>query len=91
MKSITLVNFVPALEGETTTPLGPLYITLILENAGCEVDFLDYQLISHENPLTQESILDFLLDPYETVGVSCYFNMLPFVLLMEIMEDLRFI
>ena len=81
MKSITLVNFVPALEGETTTPLGPLYITSILENVGCEVDFRDYQLVSHEKSLTQKSILDFLSDPHDTVGVSCYFNTLPFVLL----------
>jgi anaerobic magnesium-protoporphyrin IX monomethyl ester cyclase len=81
VKSITLVNFVPALEGETTTPLGPLYVTSILENAGYEVDFRDYQLVLYQNPLTQKSILDFLSDTHDTVGVSCYFNTLPFVLL----------
>ncbi|MBU7017363.1 MAG: radical SAM protein [Theionarchaea archaeon] len=81
MKSITLVNFVPTLEGETTTPLGPLYVASILENAGCEVDFRDYQLVSNQNALTQKRILDFFSNAHNTVGVSCYFNTLPFVLL----------
>lgn len=81
MKSITVVNFVPRLQGETTIPLGPLYIASVLEQAGCDVDFRDYQLSSYENPLHQGTILDFLSDSQEFLGIGCLFNALPFILL----------
>jgi len=91
MKSMTVINFVPRLQGETTIPLGPLYITSVLEHANCEVDFRDYQLASYENPLSQDSILDFLSDSQETLGISCLFNALPFILpsLQKIKEDVE--
>jgi hypothetical protein len=53
MKHMTLVNFVPRLEGDTTIPLGPLYIAAVLEQVGCSVDFRDYQLAHYEVPLSQ--------------------------------------
>lgn len=81
MKAMTVVNFVPRLEGETTIPLGPLYITSVLEQAGCDVDFRDYQLVSHPHQLSQEAMVNFLSDSHNTLGVGCLFNTLPFILL----------
>jgi anaerobic magnesium-protoporphyrin IX monomethyl ester cyclase len=78
--NLTLVNFVPPLKGDTTVPLGPLYIASVLEEAGCQVDFRDYQLTSYENPLTQKSITDFLSDSEDFLGIGCFFNALPFLL-----------
>lgn len=80
IKEISLLNFVPRLEGETTFPLGPLYITSMLEQLDCEVDFRDYQLATYKDPLSQESILNFLSGSKKTLGISCFFNTLPFIL-----------
>lgn len=79
-EEITLVNFIPRLEGDRTIPLGPLYILSILEKEDRRVDFRDYQLAAYKSPLRQESILDFLSDSKETLGISCLFNTLPFIL-----------
>ncbi|MBU7046473.1 MAG: radical SAM protein [Theionarchaea archaeon] len=79
MKSMTLVNFMSPLRGETTVPLGPLYVAAILEESGCYVDFRDYQL--KYNNLSQKNIIGFLSDSEDIIGVSCLFNTLPFVLL----------
>ncbi len=76
---MTLINFMSPLGGETTVPLGPLYIASVLEEAGCSVDFRDYQLTREH--LSQEHITDFLSDSEDVIGVSCLFNTLPFVLL----------
>jgi radical SAM superfamily enzyme YgiQ (UPF0313 family) len=81
MDGMTLVNFVPPLGGETMLPLGPLYITAVLELAGCEVDFRDYQLAPRHYALAQERIVEFLSrDGHDTLGISCFFNTLPFLL-----------
>jgi radical SAM superfamily enzyme YgiQ (UPF0313 family) len=89
MKSVTLVNFVPPLHSDTTVPLGPLYIAAVLEEAGCEVDFRDYQVTSYENPLAHKSIVDFLSDSEDTLAIGCLFNTLPFLLpsLKEIKDE----
>ncbi len=76
---MTLVNFVPPLKG-TTVPLGPLYIASVLEEAGCYVDFRDYQLTSYENPLDQKNIVSFLSDSEDFLAIGCFFNVLPFLL-----------
>jgi anaerobic magnesium-protoporphyrin IX monomethyl ester cyclase len=80
LKAITLVNFVPSLTGNTTLPLGPLYITSVLEQAGCEVDFRDYQMAPYRRLLTRRNMLDFLSDSRPALGISCFFNTLPFIL-----------
>lgn len=79
MKSVTLVNIMPRLGGETTLPTGLLYIAAVLENTGCHVDFRDYQ-VTFEGGLTLQHIGDILDTPDETIGISCLFNALPFVL-----------
>lgn len=79
MKSATLVNIMPRLGGETTLPTGLLYIAAVLENTGCQVDFRDYQ-VAYKGGLTLEHMVDVLDTPDETIGISCLFNALPFVL-----------
>jgi anaerobic magnesium-protoporphyrin IX monomethyl ester cyclase len=79
MKSMTLVNIMPRLGGETTLPTGLLYIAAVLENTGCQVNFRDYQ-VTYEGGLTLQHISDILDTPDETIGISCLFNALPFVL-----------
>lgn len=81
MRKITLVNFVPRTNHGKTTPLGPLYLTSVLEQAGCVVDFRDYQIESNQNSLSQKNILNFLSDSHKTLGISCFFNTIPFLLL----------
>ena len=78
MKSVTLVNVVPRLGGETTAPLGLLYIAKGLKNEGCTVDFKDYQLVYEK--LSSQHILDILHNSEDVIGISCFFNALPFVL-----------
>ncbi|MBU7025205.1 MAG: hypothetical protein HXS40_13670, partial [Theionarchaea archaeon] len=51
MESVTLVNLVPPLKSDKAVPGGPLYIAAVLEETGCYVDFRDYQMSTHENPL----------------------------------------
>ncbi len=80
MKSMTLVNLVPKLGSETAVPIGPLYVATVLEQAGCEVDFRDYQSAPYENPLTQKNIIEFLSDSEDILGVSCLLSTLPFLL-----------
>jgi radical SAM superfamily enzyme YgiQ (UPF0313 family) len=80
MTDITLVNFVTGLGSGPTVPLGPLYIASVLEQSGCAVDFRDYQLASNKKPLSINTMAGFLHGAKQTVGISCQFNTLPFVL-----------
>ena len=70
MADITLVNmnllyvrYFDSVEKELHVPLGTLYLTSVLEQAGFEVDFRDYQLTEAPDPFNAESIGDFLDDP----------------------------
>lgn len=87
MKAMTLVNFVPRLKSDTVVPLGPLYLAAVLEKEGCRVDFRDYQLASHENPLSRDSMMDFLSDSEDTLAVGCFFNVLPF--LLPVLQEIK--
>lgn len=78
--TVTIANFLPRLGSEPTVPIGPLYVTAVLERAGCTVDFRDYQITSHKRPLSAQNIIRFLSGSERTLGVSCQFNALPFVL-----------
>ena len=91
---ITLVNlnmlfmrYGEEVERELHVPLGPLYLTRALEDAGFEVDFRDYQCVDSDDPFDQETFLDFLHDPAPVIGLSCMANLLPFTILM--MRTLR--
>lgn len=68
-------------EHEKHVPLGPLYLTRALENAGFRVDFRDYQLCPGEDRFDLEVFLAFAANPAPTIGLSCMANLLPFTLL----------
>jgi len=84
---ITLVNlnmlfirYGEGIERELHVPLGPLYLTRALEDAGFEVDFRDYQTCPSEDPFDMKVFLDFLKDPAPVIGLSCMANLLPFTI-----------
>jgi radical SAM superfamily enzyme YgiQ (UPF0313 family) len=88
MADITLVNlnmlylrYGEQTDRELHVPLGPLYLTRALEDAGFEVDFRDYQLCDADDPFDMETFLQFVRDPAPVVGLSCMANLLPFTML----------
>ncbi len=68
---------------ERYLPLGCLYLTSALEQAGFEVDFRDYQVFTGDSrfPLDTYYFQSFLEDSAPLVGISCMVSMLPFVIL----------
>lgn len=85
---ITLVNlnmlfmrYGEEIERELHVPLGPLYLTRALENAGLAVDFRDYQVVDSDEPFDMEVFLEFLSEPAPIIGLSCMANLLPFTML----------
>ncbi len=85
---ITLINlnmlfirYGEEIERELHVPLGCLYLTRALENAGFEVDFRDYQTSSSDDPFDMENFLSFLEDPAPVIGLSCMANLLPFTIM----------
>jgi len=85
---ITLVNlnmlfmrYGEEVERELHVPLGPLYLTRALEDAGFAVDFRDYQCVDSDEPFEMGVFLDFLRDPAPVIGLSCMANLLPFTVL----------
>jgi radical SAM superfamily enzyme YgiQ (UPF0313 family) len=85
---LTLVNlnmlfmrYGDEVERELHVPLGCLYLTRALENAGFRVDFRDYQLCPSDDPFDMNVFLSFLEDPAPVIGLSCMANLLPFSLL----------
>ena len=85
---ITLINlnmlfmrYGEEVERELHVPLGPLYLTRALEDAGFTVDFRDYQCVDSDDPFDMHVFLDFLRDPAPVIGLSCMANLLPFTIL----------
>lgn len=88
MSDLTLVNlnllfirYLDAVERELHVPLGPLYLVSVLEQAGFDVDFRDYQLNPHDDPFDPVLVADFCRDPAPVIGLSCMANLLPFAVL----------
>ncbi|MHC4520387.1 MAG: B12-binding domain-containing radical SAM protein, partial [Planctomycetota bacterium] len=88
MADITLVNlnmlylrYGEQAERELHVPLGPLYLIRVLEDAGFEVDFRDYQFCGADDPFDMETFLQFVRDPAPVIGLSCMANLLPFTML----------
>ena len=88
MADITLVNlnmlfmrYGQEIERENHVPLGCLYLTRALENAGLAVDFRDYQMVDSDEPFDMEVFLAYLHDPAPVIGLSCMANLLPFSIL----------
>ncbi len=65
-------------------PLGPLYLTRAIENAGFAVDFRDYQMNTYEDPFSLDNCIDFLQDSAPIIGISVMANLLPFAVLLAI-------
>jgi radical SAM superfamily enzyme YgiQ (UPF0313 family) len=88
MADITLLNlnllyvrYVDFIDKELHVPLGTLYLTRALENAGFSVDFRDFQLNEYDEPFDNDRIIEFLEGSADIIGFSCMANLLPFVLL----------
>jgi len=82
MPDITLASFL--LDRKTrgeTFPLGPMYISSVLEQNGYRVDFRDYQFYPAENRFNVEHIVSFLKDSADIIGISTMCNFLPFLVL----------
>ena len=87
MAHITLLNmnmlylrYYDQVERELHVPLGCLYLTRVMEDAGLSVDFRDYQLNTYDDPFDADNICDFLHGSADLVGVSVMANLLPFTL-----------
>jgi radical SAM superfamily enzyme YgiQ (UPF0313 family) len=95
MADITLVNlnmlfmrYGEEIERELHVPLGPLYLTRALEDAGFDVDFRDYQTCPSDDPFDMDVFLSFLDNPAPVIGLSCMANLLPFTILaMKALRD----
>lgn len=88
MPDITLINlnmlfmrYGEEVERELHVPLGCLYLTRALEDAGFDVDFRDYQCCPSDDPFDMAAFLDFVKDPAPVIGLSCMANLLPFTIL----------
>jgi anaerobic magnesium-protoporphyrin IX monomethyl ester cyclase len=87
MADLTLVNlnmlfmrYGEEIERERHVPLGCLYLTRALENAGFAVDFRDYQCCPGDDPFDMRVFLEFVKDPAPVIGLSCMANLLPFTI-----------
>lgn len=88
MADITLINLNmlflrhgERIERELHVPLGPLYLTRALADAGFDVDFRDYQTCAGAEPFDMATFLDFVKDCAPIIGLSCMANLLPFSIL----------
>lgn len=88
--SITLLNlnmlylkYFDKVDREQHIPLGPLYLTRAIEEAGYAVDFRDYQLNSYNDPFSIDKCIDFLEDSAPIIGISVMANLLPFAILLS--------
>jgi radical SAM superfamily enzyme YgiQ (UPF0313 family) len=79
--NMLLIRYGEGADRELHVPLGCLYLTRALEDAGFSVDFRDYQVCESEDPFTIETFLAFLDDAAPIIGLSCMANLLPFTLL----------
>jgi anaerobic magnesium-protoporphyrin IX monomethyl ester cyclase len=89
MPDITLVNmnllyivYEDRVDRELHVPLGPLYLSSVLEQHGYDVDLRDYQIASGPDLFDVEHTLGFLEDSAPIIGFSCMANLLPYTLLV---------
>lgn len=79
--NLLYVRYLDTVDRELHVPLGCLYLTRAIENAGFKVDFRDYQLNEFKDPFEISRIIEFLGETADIVGFSCMANLLPFTLL----------
>ena len=79
--NLLYVRYLDTVDRELHVPLGCLYLTRAIEDAGFKVDFRDYQLNEFKDPFEISRIIEFLGETADIVGFSCMANLLPFTLL----------
>jgi len=79
--NMLFVRYSDSCDRELHLPLGLLYLTQVLEQAGYEVDLRDYQLCPADDPFYLDAFVEFAADPAPIVGLSCMANLLPFAIL----------
>ncbi len=79
--NMLLIRYGEEADRERHVPLGCLYLTRALEDAGFSVDFRDYQICEAEDPFDIQAFLTFLQNPAPIIGLSCMANLLPFTIL----------
>ena len=86
---ITLLNlnmlylrYYESVDRERHLPLGPLYLTRAIEDAGLTVDFRDYQFNEYEDPFLLDNCIDYLSGSAPVIGISVMANLLPFAILL---------
>ena len=79
--NLLYVRYLGSVDREMHVPLGCLYLTRAIEDAGFKVDFRDYQLNDYAEPFEVDRIIEFLGETADIVGFSCMANLLPFTLL----------
>jgi radical SAM superfamily enzyme YgiQ (UPF0313 family) len=79
--NMLFVRYSDAYDKELHLPLGLLYLTSVLEKAGYEVDFRDYQMCGAEDPFDMDAFIGFMKEPAPIIGLSCMANLLPFTIL----------
>ncbi|MBT3272186.1 MAG: B12-binding domain-containing radical SAM protein [Spirochaetales bacterium] len=77
------LKYYDRIDRELHIPLGPLYLTRALEDAGFSVDFRDYQCSEYKDPFLISNCMDFLSDAADIIGISVMANLLPFALLLS--------
>ena len=76
------LRYYERVERELHLPLGPLYLTRAIEDAGFRVDFRDYQLNDYDDPFSVDNCTAFLADCAPVIGISVMANLLPFAILV---------
>ena len=67
--NLLYVRYGETVDRERHVPLGCLYLTRALEEAGYTVDFRDYQCHETDDPFDLETLLDFAQDPAPVIGL----------------------
>lgn len=84
--NLLYINVNGGIDQEVHPPLGLLYITSALEEAGHTVDFLDHQHFSMDNPGGDPFNLDHAMASFgelaDVVGLSCMANLMPFTVMV---------
>ena len=64
------LKYFDKVDRELHIPLGPLYLSRALEDAGFTVDFRDYQLNDYDDAFSIDSCIDFLHGSAQIIGIS---------------------
>lgn len=77
------LKYFEKVDHEHHIPLGPLYLTRAIEEAGYNIDFRDYQINTYEDPFLIDNCIDFLECSSNIIGISVMANLLPFAILLS--------